>query len=175
MRSVPLSGWPATGNFRQLRLEAGPERRAVSLSKVWSGLDLTANRTILINLTGLLDLIRSVIVGLFRSRTSVAVSLSTCSSGSGYGTEYTKSAPSQDWMCSRTSKCYTIQNVSTSGTGCCRPLTSNGSRKWAPRVSRIIGLFFDPRRRVLGKRQITQRRAFSRQRPLDLMNPYKCT
>jgi len=41
--------------------------------------------------------------------------------------------------CSTTSRYSTIPSASTSGTGCCRPSSSNGSRKRAPRASRKLG------------------------------------
>jgi len=38
-----------------------------------------------------------------------------------------------------TSRCSTIQNANTSGTGCCRPSSSRSSRKSNPRVSTKLG------------------------------------
>lgn len=38
-----------------------------------------------------------------------------------------------------TSRCSTTRSASTSGLGCCRPSSSNGSRKRGPRVSRKLG------------------------------------
>jgi len=64
---------------------------------------------------------------------------STCSNANGYGARFTGRGPKHGRMCSITSRCSTIRNASMLETGCCRPSSSNGSKKRKPKASRKLG------------------------------------
>jgi len=57
------------------------------------------------------------------------------SSASASGARPTKHARKPGRTCSITSKCFTTRCESRSGTGCCRPSSSNGSRSWKRKAS----------------------------------------
>jgi len=71
---------------------------------------------------------------------------SICSSASGYAEKPTETAMKHGRTCSNISRCSTTRSASTSGTGCCHPSSSKGSRKSEPRASTKLGaIHYDSR------------------------------